>query len=133
MEDIEAEVTLKPTKYVEQGEVQEEIIIPKKKKSKLIIEEAAEEMTLQLKPDITEEELIEEAVILRPKLKLKPQMTEDIEAEVTLKSKRPKPITTDQEDVDASVSLPKKPKAKKVIQDEASELSITQEEVKLLT
>lgn len=46
IEDVEAEITLKPKKKPEQEDVEEQIKLPKKKK-KMVVEEAADEMTIK--------------------------------------------------------------------------------------
>lgn len=69
------------------------------------------------------DEIYEEAVVLKPKKKVQPEVVEDVETEITLKPKK-KP---EQEDVEEQITLPKKKRKPQVVEEEAAEFTITKE------
>lgn len=63
---------------------------------------------------------------MKPKKKIEPQVTEEVETEVTLKPKK-KPGVVEQEDVEQQITLPKKKRKPQVVEEAAAEVTIKKE------
>lgn len=69
------------------------------------------------------EEMYEESIVLKPKKKVEPEVSEDVETQITLRPiKQP-----EQKDVEQQITLPKKKKKPQVVEEEASEFTVMKE------
>lgn len=78
---------------------------------------------IQIEKPQEPEEVYEEAIVLKPKKKVEPEVIEEVETKITLKPKKqPEP-----EEVEEQLTLPKKKKKPQVVQEETTEFTITKE------